>query len=114
MRAGQIHILRATELLEEGGFVFWFLSFLGLLPWHMEVPRLGVELELQVPAYARATATWDPSLVCNLHHSSWQWIPNPPDKAMDGTCNPIWLPVRFVNHCATTETPGGGRFVGCF
>ena len=26
-------------------FVF-FLQFLGLLPWHMEVPRLGVQSEL--------------------------------------------------------------------
>ena len=25
---------------------FFFLPFLGLLPWHMEVPRLGVESEL--------------------------------------------------------------------
>ena len=31
--------------------------FLGLHPWHMEVPRLGVELELQLLAYATATAT---------------------------------------------------------
>ena len=28
-----------------------FLPFLGPLPWHMEVPRLGVELELQPLAY---------------------------------------------------------------
>ena len=28
---------------------------------HMEVPRLGVELELQLPAYAIATATQEPS-----------------------------------------------------
>ena len=27
-------------------FFVVFLPFLGLLPWHMEVPRLGVELEL--------------------------------------------------------------------
>ena len=27
-------------------FIFVFLPFLGLLPWHMEVPRLGVESEL--------------------------------------------------------------------
>ena len=26
--------------------LFGFLPFLGLLPWHMEVPRLGVESEL--------------------------------------------------------------------
>ena len=38
----------------------------------MEVPRLGVESELHWPAYTTATATWDPSRMCHLHHSSWQ------------------------------------------
>ena len=38
-----------------------FLRFLGLLPRHVEVSRRGVESELQLPAYARATAAWDPS-----------------------------------------------------
>ena len=38
----------------------------------MEVPRLGVRWELELPAYitATATATWDPSHLCDLHHSS--------------------------------------------
>ena len=36
----------------------------------MEVPRLGVQLELQLQAYATTTAMWDPSHVCDLHHSS--------------------------------------------
>ena len=27
-------------------YFFVFLPFLGLLPWHMEVPRLGVKSEL--------------------------------------------------------------------
>ena len=27
----------------------------------MEVPRLGVESEIQLPAYATATAMWDPA-----------------------------------------------------
>ena len=50
----------------------------------MVVPRLGVELELQLPAYATATATPDLSCVCNLHHSLWQcWILNPLSKARD-------------------------------
>ena len=31
----------------------------------MEVPRLGVELELQLPAYTTATATRDLSHVCD-------------------------------------------------
>ena len=36
---------------------FFFFVFLGPNPWHMEVPRLGVELELQLPAYSTATTT---------------------------------------------------------
>ena len=33
----------------------------------MEVPRPGVQLELQPPAYTTATATQDPSRICNLY-----------------------------------------------
>ena len=29
--------------------------------WHMEVPRLGIESELQLLAYATTIAMWDPS-----------------------------------------------------
>ena len=38
---------------------FFFFVFLGLHPWHMEVPSLGAESELQLPAYATATAMPD-------------------------------------------------------
>ena len=63
---------------------FFLMSFLGLHPWHMDVPRLGDESELQVPAYTTATATQDPSHICSLHHSSQQrWIFNPLIKARD-------------------------------
>ena len=49
-------------------FIFFaFLPFLGPLLLHMKVPRLGVELELQLLAYTTATATQDLSHVCNLH-----------------------------------------------
>ena len=51
--------------------IFYFFVFLGLHSWHMEVPRPGVELELQLPAYSTATAMLDPSWICNLHHNSW-------------------------------------------
>ena len=55
--------------------------------WHMEVPRLGAELELQLPAYTTATATQNTSLFCNVHHSSRQCqILNPLSEAMDQTC----------------------------
>ena len=42
-------------------FKFFFLSFffLGPHPWHMKVPRIGVELELQPAAFATAAATRD-------------------------------------------------------
>ena len=52
----------------------------------MEVPRLGVKLELQLLAYA--TAKWDLSCICHLHHSSWQRQipdPDPLSEARDGT-----------------------------
>ena len=53
---------------------------------HMEVSRLGVKLELELPVYARDTAMWDPSLICDLHHSSRQLqILNPLSKARDQT-----------------------------
>ena len=53
----------------------------------MEVPQLGVDLELQVLAYTIATATPDPSCICDLHHSLRQCqILNPLSKARDRTC----------------------------
>ena len=55
--------------------LFYFCLFLGLHPWHMEIPRLGVKLELQL--LACPTATWVLSSICDLHHSSQQHrIPN--------------------------------------
>ena len=50
----------------------FFTCFLGPHPWHMEVPRPGVKSELQLPAYPTATATQDPSCICDLHGGSWQ------------------------------------------
>ena len=52
--------------------LFFFFCFLGLHLWYMEVPRLGVKSELQLPAYITATAMQDLSGVCDLFHSSWQ------------------------------------------
>ena len=61
--------------------------FLGLHLRHMEVPRLGVESELQLLAYTTATVMPDPSRICNLHHSSWQcWILNSMSEIRDQTC----------------------------
>ena len=53
----------------------------------MEVPRLGVELELPLLAYTTATATLDPTLICHLYRSLQQrWILNLLIEARDPTC----------------------------
>ena len=65
---------------------YFYFCFLELHLRHMEVSRLGVKSHLQLPAYATATAMPDPSLICDLHHSSHQhWILNPLSKARDRT-----------------------------
>ena len=82
-----------------------YMPFLGPLPWHMEVPKLGVELELQPPACARATAMRDQSHVCDLHHRSQQyWILNPLNIARDQTHKPT-VPSQIRFHCAMMGTP---------
>ena len=52
----------------------------------MEVPGLGVELELQLSAYITAIAIRNLSHVCDLHHSLQQcWILNLLSKVRDQT-----------------------------
>ena len=71
----------------------------------MEVPRLGVELELQLPAYPTATAMPDQSHVCNLHHSSLQrQILNPLSEARDQT-HVLTVASWVCYHWAMTGTP---------
>ena len=86
-------------------FFFFFLSFLGPHLQHMEIPRLGIEIELQLTAYATATAMPDLSLVCELHHSSRQhWILNPLSRDMDWT-HILMEPVGFITTEPQWEPP---------
>ena len=65
----------------------WDLYFF-LVPHlrHIEVPRLGIQSELQLPAYTTAAATRDLSCIFDLHHSSRQrQILNPLSKSRDWT-----------------------------
>ena len=65
-------------------FSLIFFFSLGPHPRHTEVPRQGVQLELQLPAYTTATATPDPSRICDLHRSSGQHrVLNPLSEARD-------------------------------
>ena len=53
----------------------------------MEVPMLGVELELQLPAYTTAMATLDLSYIYDPCYNLRQcWILNPLSEAKDQTC----------------------------
>ena len=77
---------RHAEVPGAGCFLFFVFFFLEPHLQHMEVPRWGVELELQLLAYTLAIATWDPSCINNLYYSSRQHqILNPPSEARDWT-----------------------------
>ena len=60
---------------------FFFLFFFRAQVRHMEVPSLGVESELQLPAYTTATATQDHSL-------RQRWILNPTEQGQESNPNP--------------------------
>ena len=63
----------------------------------MEVPRLGVKLDLQLQAYAIATAMKDLSYVCDpIPHLMAMPILNLPREARDQT--PIFMDTSWVYH----------------
>ena len=84
---------------------FFLFVFLGPHLRHRDVPRLGVESELQLPTCTTATAVQDLSCVCDLHHSSQQCqILNPLNKARNRTYN-VMVPSQIRFFCATKGTP---------
>ena len=95
-------------------FFFWsFLSFEPAEPTHMEVPRLGVQLELLPLAYARGTETPDPSCVCKLHHSSQQRRTlNPLSRVRDQTLN-LMVPSQIHFRCPKMELLVEVLKIGC-
>ena len=58
--------LKSSKMIVIFFFFFFSLCFVGQHSQHMEIPRLGVESELQLPAYTIATATSEPSDICDL------------------------------------------------
>ena len=93
---------------------FVFFVSLGLNLRHMEVPRLGVESELQPPAYTTATAMKDLSGVCNLHHSSQKHqILNPQSEARDRTPTLMVL-IGFVSTAPQREIQKFETLVCCW
>ena len=87
-------ILKALKMIysmlrnKNGKTCFYFILkiLFRATPWPMEVPRLGVELKLQLLIYPTATAIQDPSHICDLHYSSRQCpILNPLSETRDRT-----------------------------
>ena len=85
-------LLRGVCLEEKFWVFFLFVClfvfcFLGPHLRHMEFPRLGVQLDLQLPAYVTATTTSDPSRVSTyIYHGSRQHRNlNPLSDARDRT-----------------------------
>jgi len=64
----------------------------------MEIPRLGVESEIQLPAYTTATATPDPSLICDLYHSLQQChVLSPLSGGQGSKPKSSWIIVWFIS-----------------
>ena len=73
--------------------------------WQLKVPRLGVQSEPQLPAYATGTSR----ATSELHlqpapHSRQHQILNPLNKARDWTWN-LMIPSRIHFCCVMTGTP---------
>ena len=79
--------------------------FLGPHLWHMDVLGLGVESELQLLAYATATATQDLSHVCNPRSSSWQHQILHPRVRPGIESTSSWILVGFVSAVPQQELP---------
>ena len=78
------------------GLIDFPFFFLGPHLHHVEVPRLGVESVVQLPAYT--TAMPDPSHIYDPHLSSWQSkILNPLSGTRDQTR--ILMDTSRVHYC---------------
>ena len=74
-------------------YSFFLSLFLGLHVWHVEVPRLGVEMEMLLPT--NATAMPDPSCLWDKHL-------NPQSEARDQPRS-SWILVGFLIHSPRTH-----------
>ena len=100
--------------LKKTGF-FDLFCFLGWHLRHMEVPRLKVKSELQLPVYTTATAMLDLRFVFDLHCSSRQhWILNLLSETRDQihtikdtktVCNPLSHNGNSEKHLLTHPSP---------
>ena len=87
-------------------FFLVFLPFLGPLPWHMEIPRLEVELELHLPVMPepQQLRIWAASATFTTAHGNAGFLTHWVRPGIKPATS--WFLVRFVNHWAMMGTPG--------
>ena len=84
--------------------ILYFIYFLGLHLWHMEVPRLGVQLELQLPANVTAiTKIQAMSATYTTAHSNTRALTHWARPGMEPTSS--WILVGFITPWATKGMP---------
>jgi len=85
--------------------LFRLFCFLVLHPRHMEVPRLGVELELHLLAYTKPQQHETPvvSATYTTAHSNAGPLTHWARPGIEPVSS--WILVGFLTHCATTRTP---------
>ena len=80
--------------------VFW--SFLGPLPQHVEVPRLGVKLELSATPQPQQHGIWAESATYTTAHGNAGPLTHWARSGLEPATS--WLLVRFVNYCTRMGT----------
>ena len=85
-KLGTSLLARGVHLEAKTLFIYLLILLFRAVTAAYEVPRLGVNSKLQLPAYVTSTPTQDPSHICDPQHSSRQyWIPNSLSEARDQT-----------------------------
>ena len=78
------------------------LFFSGPRLWHMDVPRIGVEWELQLPVYTTATAMPDPSHVPATYAAACSNIRSLTHRARPGiepsSSQTLWQAINPLSH----------------
>ena len=102
---GSIYLFSGNKLQSCSVFLFMYVFFLlGPHLCYMEALGLGVESELQLPAYTSATTTPDPNCIWDLQCSLWQCqIFSPLSKARVKPGS-SWILVRPLTRWATMGT----------
>ena len=88
---------RPKEMCDTFYLILFVFLFLFLLFRHMEVPRLGVKSELQLPAYTRSELHLRPTPQLTAMLDPWS------TERGQGSNRNLMVPSRIRFRCATTE-----------